>query len=152
MKISFRPFFFSQKILDQYCQWFNNKRFLKVLYQGTPKTKNEVKAWIIGSAEDPSKRYFFVFKNKKLIGHIGLKNINFKLKHADVGSFFAESSHRKGKAMETALEFLVEKAKELGLQLLTADFVDQNQPQIKPFLKAGFTPGPQASHYLTLSI
>ena len=152
MAIKFIPFFFSQKILEQYYLWFNNKRFQGILYQGTPKLKNEVKAWIIDSIEDPSKRYFFVFRNDKLIGHIGIKNINFKLKHADVGSFFIDGRDRRGKTMVEALKFIIKETQKLNLKLLAADFVDEFQLQIKPFLKSGFVQNPQAPHYLTLKL
>lgn len=155
MELKFKPFIFLAKIAEKYSRWFKERRFVGVLYQGTPKTKEEVRAWIIDCSQDPSKRYFFVFQKNKLLGHIGFRNINFKMKHGEVGSFFADARNRSGRVMEQALEFILAEAKKLNLRFLTADFVearDAKRPGTKPFLKAGFLPNPGAPHYLTFKL
>jgi RimJ/RimL family protein N-acetyltransferase len=122
------------------------------LYEGTPKTREEVRAWILDCIEDESKRYFFVFRNDKLIGHIGLREINFKRKHADIGSFFPNKRDWDGRPMYDALKFIIEEARKLGLKLLAADFENEKDKKIALFNKSGFTPNPLAPHYLTLKL
>lgn len=152
MELQFKPFTFLAKIAEKYSRWFKERRFAGVLYQGTPKEKEEVKAWIMDCSQNSSKRYFFVFQKNKLLGHVGLRNINFQRKHAEMGSFFSNRQDRRGDVMEKSLKFLIEEAKKLQLQLLIADFVNESQPQIKSFRKNGFTPNPYAPHYLTLKL
>lgn len=136
-----------------YFKFFNNKRFKGVLYKGTPKTREEVRAWIVDCIEDKSKRYYFVFRGDKLIGHIGLRGINPTAGgHTDIGSFFPNKQDWNGKPMENSLKHIIKEARELNLKLLAADFEDEKSPRIKIYKRVGFTPNPLATHYLTLQI
>lgn len=150
--IKFRSFYLAQHIIAKYVDWFNQEEYREALYSGTPRTKEDVRAWIAACIEDPQREYFFVYASGELIGHIGLRGINQKLKHAEVGSFFPHKRQRQGEVMEKGLLFLISKATKLGIKLLTADFVLTDSPHLKPFLKVGFTRTPFAPHYLTLHL
>lgn len=150
--LQLKPFYLEQRIVAKYVDWFNQEEYREVLFAGTPRTKEDVEAWITACMQDPQREYFFVYLNGELIGHIGLRGINRKLKHAEVGSFFPDKSHQEGETMKEGLLFLIDKAKQLGITLLTADFVLEESTRLQSFLAVGFTRTPTAPHYLTLKI
>jgi hypothetical protein len=151
-EIKFRPFYIDGKVIKKYVEWFNKGEYKDILYEGTPRSKKDVKAWIISMIEDKSKRCYFVFKGGILLGNIELTRINFKTKTAQVHSFFASLRDWTGKPMRESLQFIIGEAGKLELSLLGADFGKEYEKLSKQFIKSGFIRDIQAPHYFTLRI
>lgn len=152
MDLEFKQFQLSENIVARYVQWFNRSEYREVLYAGTPRTKADVRAWITACIEDPQREYFHVYLSGRLIGHIGLRGVDRRYSHAQIGSFFPDDKHRYGEVMEKSLKYLIKAAKESGIELLTADFVLEASPHLDRFLATGFTRTPTVPHFMTLKI
>jgi len=138
IKIKLLPF--SVKRINDYFRWFNDKKVRRYLVPETPKTKEEIKEWIIKTIKDKSCRYYSIFliKKKKYVGHIGLKKINLVKKQAEIGVVIGEKKYwRKGIAT-TAYFLLLRKIKRLRLKKIFAKVNKDNIASIKFFSKLRF--------------
>lgn len=151
-EISLIPFKFSPQLLDLYYEWFNDFRNQDILYKQTPKTKEEIKAWMVDTEKNPNSRYFFLKQNNKFLGHIGLRDISWEVKAAEIGSFVpGQSIWRLSQGIEVA-ETLFRKAKDFGLKILLADFEETPSPLWTLLKKIGFQPSPGQENLLTFSL
>jgi len=99
IKIKLVPF--SVKRINDYFRWFNDEEVCKHLLPQTPKTKEKIKEWILATIKDKSCDYYSIFliKEKKYLGHIGLKKIDLIRKQAEIGVVIGEKKYwRKGVA------------------------------------------------------
>lgn len=108
---------------------FHNKNLRKILYKTTPETKQEVIDWLKEIIKKPEYCYFTVRKNTKLVGHIGLDQINNQTKSARVGCFLVNPKLWPNKGL-TIFKFIIEQAKKHGLRFLYVDIAGSEKRQI----------------------
>jgi hypothetical protein len=149
--IFFRPFYLSEEIVERYFEWFNRAENRVRLYDGTPMGREEVRAWIISRIEDKKGEYFFAYKGDEMVGHIGLRGINRVKNFGGIGTFIPEKKIRAD-ALERGIQYLINVSNNINLELLTAEFVDEEQDIISFFLEAGFVRVVGAPNYLTLKL
>jgi len=130
----------SVKRINDYFYWFNDKEVCRYLLPTTPKTKKKIKEWIIKTIKDKLCVYYSIFliKEKKHLGHIGLKKINSIKKQAEIGVVIGEKKYWRKGIGTTAYFLLLRKIKKLGLKKIFARVNKNNIASINFFSKLGF--------------
>lgn len=153
MGLEFKPFQYSSEVLEVYFAWFNNEKLRQKLglYKGTPRSKEDIKAYLLDFTQAPSFEYFHVVKSGQIIGHVGLKNKNKVTSSAEFG-FLLGRLKDKEKIFEKALEFIIKLAKKQKLKALCLNSQKASDFGMKiACQKFGFKPDVLKPQFLTLS-
>jgi len=135
-----------------YNKAFQKKQLRKVLWQSTPKTDKEIIDWIKEVTTAESHYYFSIWKNKKMIGHVGLDRINCLNQSARMG-FFLDNPKLWDKFGKTIFSVMINEAKNrFHLQFLSADVAGDEPTQIRILEQLGFKKDLVKKSLLTLEL
>jgi len=139
MKISFTPFEYSEKLVKRYVLEFRKGKKRGKLYKKTPQTKEEVKTWMFDLLERETIDYYSAYVDKKIAGHIGLREIDDSLGTAALGSFFFRKKEFLEEFVEEVTLFVLKVAKQRNLKIVFCDLIEQpDDARRKVYRKIGF--------------
>lgn len=98
----------------------------------------EVKAWF-NSKKGFLKKYYAIYFNEKPIAYIGLKNINYLFRSAELSIVLDVAYQNKGHGYNILLEFLNFAFTKLNLRKIWLDVNAFNKKAIHLYKKIGFT-------------
>ena len=98
----------------------------------------EVKAWF-NSKKGFLKKYYAIYFNEKPIAYIGLKNINYLFRSAELSIVLDVAYQNKGHGYNILLEFLNYAFTKLNLRKIWLDVNAFNKKAIHLYKKIGFT-------------
>jgi len=132
----------SRKDIFLRVKWLNNKRANQYAVDNSKHktTIKEQKRWFDNYEKNSDKKKFFtIFFNKIPIGFMGLSNIDFKKKQADVFIFIGEDNYRNKGLGKGSMKYLINYAfKDLGVSLLDLGVNKKNISAINLYRKLGF--------------
>lgn len=140
MEITFLPL--SKEIIDHKVKWLNDANVNRFLYGEAPRKKTTIKEqkdWFLKYSQDELKQFFTIFVDQKIIGIVGLKNINQLKGAAEIFILIGDEKHwHKGigsQAMKYIIDFAQNKTK---LKELNLSVHKDNKYAIELFTKFGF--------------
>ena len=151
-QLQYQPFFYNQDISKTYLKEFRKAKKQKLLYQKTPENLKEVRAWIIDALANPESEYYFIYQKRKLIGHIGLRNINQAIKTAEIGTFLFTSYRQNKSLIKKTIKYVIALAKKRQLKMVLADIVAKDQLRIAAYEELNFKKDINQPNYLFLLI
>jgi RimJ/RimL family protein N-acetyltransferase len=127
--------------LEVFRQWINNWEVCRGVLRYLPVADWEHKSWFKSLKKDKSQIYFSIesIKDKKYIGNIGLKNINWKDRKGDLFIYIGEETERgNGYGFEAVENFVRYCFDVLNLHKICLGVIVHNKAAIETYLKAGF--------------
>jgi len=138
--------------VDFYIKAFQKKHLRKVLWQLTPKTDKEIIDWVKEVTVPESHYYLSIWKNEKMIGHVGLDRINRISQSARMG-FFLNDPRLWEKFGITIFSVMINEVKNrFNLQFLNVDVAGDEPTQIRILEHLGFKKDLVKKSLLTLEI
>lgn len=138
-KIKLRPT--ETKDLEIFRMWINDPDVGRGLLRHLPVSDWEHKAWFEAIKKDKSQIYFSIemVKDKKYIGNVGLKNINWRDRNGELFIYIGEKEDRgNGYGLEAVKAFVDYCFNALNLHKVCLRVAEDNRGAIKTYLKAGF--------------
>ena len=147
----FKKIAYDKESLNYYLNLFPKRKVNKYLYSALPKTENEINLWLMNLTANSSFNYYMVFWQGKRIGHVGLKNIRLRTKTAYLGTFLYPNKlwYKPGKRV---LKFILKKAKEKGLRVISYDLEKTNFREKRLALENSFGQMPGKEGKLRLEL
>ena len=150
-KVKFVPLQNNHQTQAFYFQAFNaaDRRYL---FATSPRTKFDIRIWLDNLLKDESYSYESIYYQAKLVGHVGLKHINHRLKISSFGTLVYP--HKLWpKIGRKIFERLIEKAKETNLDAISYHPNQNNFQERQLAGKFGFRslPGNESKLRLELS-
>lgn len=138
MKTSFKPFYFDPKLAKIYLKGFKKLKEKGLLYKKTPESVKEVRVWFEDVIANKNIKYFFVYVDKKLAGHIGLREIDYTLKTAEVGEMLFSKLKKKEKIIKASIKFIIDFAKKQNLKMIFVDLVSKDKKRSRIYKDLDF--------------
>lgn len=114
-------------------EWFSNPATTQYLSHTPPDTKE----WILDLANDQNASYFFIFAGDQLIGHAGLREIDWE-SHSAVAGIMIGPEEFRGKGYGSMAVKKLLQQKPIGVTVIKADIDEANIPSRKAFESNGF--------------
>ena len=126
--------------LKQANQWINNPEVNQFLTLISPMPVRATKKWYESQADDPNNNaYAIVTKRGKFIGTVGLHDIDWKNRHAELGLSIGDTSyHNRGYGTDVITTLLRFAFQELNLHRVTLHVFDFNKRAQRCYEKCGF--------------
>jgi len=133
-----------------YGNYETSPEFYKYLEYPPFKTKEETKFYLLKLMDKVNSIYWFVRLGKKVIGTVGLTEINSRSKHASIGIGISPKYWGKGYGKEALKLAVFYGFNNLNLRRLQAITREDNLPTIKIFKSLGFEQeGMLREHYVS---
>lgn len=141
MKITFLPL--SEKIINYKTRWLNNVNVGRFLYGETSRQRTTLKKqqdWFLRYSQDESKQFFTILVSQRIVGIVGLKNINQSKSAAEVFILIGDENYWHKGIGSQAMEYIIDLAQNnFKLKELNLSVHKDNKFAIKLFTKFGFT-------------
>ncbi|MBL7078079.1 winged helix-turn-helix domain-containing protein [Candidatus Shapirobacteria bacterium] len=148
--LEFIPFSPDSKLLRFHLREFKKPQTRQNLFTFTPKSKDQIKAWLNNLIYNPAFAYWLITKNNHPLGHIGLKMINQKEKQASIGTFLKHKRYLQ-KHGKTIYRFILHRGQKRNLKIIFKDICQYPQTTTKILKKLGFKKSARSSHFFFLN-
>lgn len=120
--------------------WMNDQDVVKYLSRYLPITEMEEEEWIKSLAKKPGNNIVLIIEaEKKMIGSVGLHNINWKNGDGTFGIVIGNKNYwSKGFGTEAASLIIAYGFNQLNLHRISSMVYDFNERSLKLYLKLGF--------------
>ena len=141
-RIYLSPKSVSEEDVEKFAEWMND--FEVTDYIGRTAlitTLSGEKDWLENAAKDGHSRLFDIvdLKNDKLIGTVGLENLNWIARNAVLGIFIGDKDYRNNGYGTEAIQLILEYGfRYLNLNSIRLDLLSINERAHKCYLKCGF--------------
>jgi DNA-binding winged helix-turn-helix (wHTH) protein len=150
--LEFRRLGYNAEALNFHTRLFPKPAVNRYLFAATPKTRTEIATWLKNSVANPKFCYWSVFLKGKMVGHAGFKNLDLRVKTANLGTFIFPHE-LWSKIGAKIFIFLIGQAKEMGLEVLTHHPNKNNLEERRALERVGFRllPGEETKLSLLLA-
>jgi len=125
--------------VDDYLKWFNDPKVRSGLFPTTPTDAVNIESWLSSLVDNPKKFYQFIGVGDKIVGHIGLNDIDQRAASAEVGIVIGEKDFWGKGLGDRVFKMLMPIAtNQLGLSTIYARIAGHNFRSINLVTKNGF--------------
>lgn len=132
----------SEEELEKFTEWMNDFQITDYVGRSSQVFTLDIeKEWLEKASKDNKNKLFNIVElnNNKLIGTIGLENINSAQRSAELGIFIGDSEFRGSGYGTEAIKLLLEYGfKYLNLHSIRLSLISINERAHKCYLKCGF--------------
>lgn len=141
--------FYDKKYCELSWKWLNDSE-IKILTMTPDFTKESQNSWFLSLKQRNDYLIWGIECDKKPIGNLGLKNINYDSKSAEYFGYIGEKEYWSKGIGKFMMEFILNKAGEKDFNKIHLKVLKSNNRAISLYLKYGFQVCDETTDYLIM--